>query len=133
MATVEDRVAAGVLSQGSGDGVLLNPRTYDGAELDATGRGLMAATIEWFESRGKVALKDADRDNVWYSDYLEFQAREGIFAPLPDAGVETAAAIPSGAGTPSGSASFSEVSAFYGLAYWYTWQVTILGLGPIFQ
>src|SRR4029453_8324582 len=27
----------------------------------------------------------------------------------------------------------SEVSAFYGLAYWYTWQVTILGLGPIFQ
>ena len=23
--------------------------------------------------------------------------------------------------------------AFYGLAYWYTWQVTILGLGPIWM
>ncbi|MBT5715615.1 MAG: acyl-CoA dehydrogenase, partial [Opitutae bacterium] len=26
---------------------------------------------------------------------------------------------------------FNEILGFYGLAYWYTWQVTILGLGPI--
>jgi acyl-CoA dehydrogenase len=29
--------------------------------------------------------------------------------------------------------AFSEITGFYGLAYWYTWQVTILGLGPIWQ
>jgi acyl-CoA dehydrogenase len=29
--------------------------------------------------------------------------------------------------------AFNEISAFYGLQYWYTWQVTILGLGPIWQ
>ena len=30
-------------------------------------------------------------------------------------------------------AAFNEILGFYGLAYWYTWQVTILGLGPIWQ
>ncbi|MBC8463830.1 MAG: acyl-CoA dehydrogenase, partial [Deltaproteobacteria bacterium] len=28
---------------------------------------------------------------------------------------------------------FNELLAFYGLAYWYTWQVSILGLGPIWM
>jgi acyl-CoA dehydrogenase len=28
---------------------------------------------------------------------------------------------------------FNEILAFYGLSYWYTWQVSILGLGPIWQ
>ena len=37
------------------------------------------------------------------------------------------------AGTPPGSARSARCSAFYGLGYWYAWQVTILGLGPIWQ
>ncbi len=28
---------------------------------------------------------------------------------------------------------FNEILSFYGLAYWYTWQVSILGLGPIWM
>ena len=28
---------------------------------------------------------------------------------------------------------FNEILAFYGLAYWYTWQVSILGLSPIWM
>ena len=28
---------------------------------------------------------------------------------------------------------FNEILAFNGLAYWYTWQVSILGLGPIWM
>jgi len=28
---------------------------------------------------------------------------------------------------------FNEIISFYGLPYWYTWQVTILGLGPIWM
>ena len=28
---------------------------------------------------------------------------------------------------------FNEILAFYGLGYWYTWQVSILGLGPMWQ
>jgi acyl-CoA dehydrogenase len=30
-------------------------------------------------------------------------------------------------------AAMSEILGFYGLDYWYTWQVTILGLGPVWQ
>ena len=29
--------------------------------------------------------------------------------------------------------AFNEILGFYGLPYWYTWQVTILGLGPIWM
>ncbi len=79
-----------------------------------------------------MALKDADRENRWYSDYLEFQASEGIFArfltPARDGGGD-----PERRWDTQRICQLSEVSAFYGLAYWYTWQVTILGLGPIFQ
>ncbi len=25
---------------------------------------------------------------------------------------------------------FNEILGFYGLSYWYAWQVSILGLGP---
>src|SRR6266700_4193092 len=31
------------------------------------------------------------------------------------------------------NAALSEIFGFYGLAYWYAEQVTILGLGPIWQ
>ena len=30
-------------------------------------------------------------------------------------------------------AEFNELLAFYGLCYWYAWQVSILGLGPIWM
>ena len=53
--------------------------------------------------------------------------------PLPDARCATAAAIRERRWDTARICAFSEISAFYGLAYWYTWQVTILGLGPIFQ
>ena len=31
------------------------------------------------------------------------------------------------------NAALNEILGFYGLNYWYTWQVTILGLGPVWQ
>ena len=116
----------------AGDGLILDPNTPSFPHLADSDREAIEATIEWFESRGKVALKDADREHRWYSDYIDFQGSERIFArfltPVRD-----------GDGDPERRwdtqriCVLSEVSAFYGLAYWYTWQVTILGLGPIFQ
>jgi len=115
-----------------GDGLILDPNAYSAPHLEPGDEARMRATIEWFEQRGKVALKDADRENRWYSDYLEFQASEGIFSrfltPARDAGGD-----PERRWDTQRICQLSEVSAFYGLAYWYTWQVTILGLGPIFQ
>ena len=59
-------------------------------------------------------------------------ARENVFATLL-----TPAAEAGGDGDKRWDTSricaFNEITAFYGLPYWYTWQVSILGLGPIWQ
>ena len=77
------------------------------------------------------ALKDDDHERRWYADFLDFVARERIFATM---------LTPAGDG--GGDAErwdtwriceFTEILGFYGLAYWYTWQVSILGLGPIWM
>jgi acyl-CoA dehydrogenase len=116
----------------SGTALLFNPRTYDAAEFDEPTRKALLATIEWFESRGKRRLKDDDHERVWYAEFLEFVRRERIFASFLTPAAD-------GAGDPDKRwdtariCAFNEITGFYGLPYWYTWQVTILGLGPIWQ
>src|SRR5258706_8809297 len=112
--------------------LLFNPRTYDPTDLDAESRRLLRATIEFFESRGKQRLKADDRDRVWYSDYLDYIAREKVFATLLTPAAEAGGEADKRWDT-ARICAFNEISAFYGLQYWYTWQVTILGLGPIWQ
>jgi alkylation response protein AidB-like acyl-CoA dehydrogenase len=111
---------------------LLNPSTYDPVEFDPATRRLFRATIDWFEAKGKTALTSEVRTDVWYADFIEFLARERAFATLltperdgggdPDKRWDTAR-----------NSAFNEILGFYGLSYWYAWQVTILGLGPIWQ
>ncbi|MEH0934816.1 acyl-CoA dehydrogenase [Micromonospora psammae] len=111
---------------------LLNPRTYDPAHLDTESRRLLRATVDWFESRGKKALVDSYNDHSWYGDFLEFAAKERLFAtfctPAADGGGD-----PAKRWDTARNAALSEVLGFYGLGYWYTWQVTVLGLGPVWQ
>ena len=126
--SADDPFAAGQ----PGDGLILDPNAPGFDHLADADREAIEATIEFFEERGKVALTEDAAAHAWYADYLDFQARERIFSrfltPVRD-----------GEGDPERRwdtqriCAFNEVSAFYGLAYWYTWQVTILGLGPIFQ
>jgi len=116
----------------TGDGVLFNPRTYDGAGLDPESRRIMLATIEFFESRGKATLKEHDHERRWYSDFLEFVARERVFATLLTPVAEAGGDADKRWDT-SRICTFNEITGFYGLPYWYTWQVSILGLGPIWQ
>src|SRR3954451_14690266 len=122
MATLETRTAS----------LLFNPRSYDPGDLDPESRRLLKATIDWFESRGKERLKEDDRERVWYSDYLDFLASEGLLAtfltPAANGGGDADKRWDT-----ARICAFNEISAFYGLQYWYTWQVTILGLGPIWQ
>ncbi|MEO6142681.1 MAG: acyl-CoA dehydrogenase [Dermatophilaceae bacterium] len=108
-------------------GLLLNPRTYDPADLDPEARRLLRATIEWFESRGKAELKRVHHEREWYADFLDFVAAEKAFATLLTPGSQ------GGRWDTARVCAFGEVLAFYGLGYWYAWQVTILGLGPVWQ
>jgi acyl-CoA dehydrogenase len=112
--------------------LLLNPRSYDPAHFDPETRRLLRATIDWFEQRGKARLMQDYAEHAWYSDFLDFQAKERLFATF---------LTPSSEGSNDENkrwdtarvAALSEVLGFYGLNYWYTWQVTILGLGPVWQ
>lgn len=110
--------------------ILLNPRRAVGSHLDEPSRALITKTIEFFEAKGKARLREDDLARTWYADFLAFARRERLFSTL---------LTPSAFGS-NGSrwdtarnAVLNEVLAFYGLPYWYTWQVTILGLGPIWM
>ncbi|MEU9362243.1 acyl-CoA dehydrogenase family protein [Streptomyces sp. NPDC048301] len=113
------------------DPLLFNPRSYDPAHFDPETRRLLRATVDWFEARGKRRLIEDYRSRAWLSDFLEFAAKERLFAtfltPASEADREEqrwdTARI----------AALNEILGFYGLDYWYAWQVTILGLGPVWQ
>lgn len=111
---------------------LFNPHEPDFSEFDPQTRRIFEATIEFFESRGKKVLKEQDRDRVWYSDFLDFVKRERVFATLltPSA---VADGEPGKRWDTSRVAKYSQILGFYGMSYWYVWQVSILGLGPIWQ
>lgn len=110
--------------------ILLNPAQHSRAYRDEASRQLMLKTIAFFEDKGKERLKEDDRNRVWYADFLEFQKEEGLFATL---------LTPPEYGQPGcrwdtwRNCEFNEILAFYGLHYWYTWQVSILGLGPVWM
>jgi acyl-CoA dehydrogenase len=109
---------------------LLNPEKHNRYYPDEASKEVMLKTIQFFENKGKRKLKADDRECVWYADFLEFQKKEKIFSTL---------LTPASYGGSNcrwdswRNCEFNEILAFYGLGYWYTWQVSILGLGPIWQ
>ncbi len=122
---------ASVEKTGTG-GLLFNPRTYEPTHLDAASREIMLKTIDFFETRGKRTLLEDDHQRVWYSDFLEFVKENKVFATLLTPAADAAGDAGKRWDT-TRICAFNEITGFYGLAYWYTWQVTILGLGPIWQ
>lgn len=114
------------------DPLLFNPRTYDPVHFDPETRRLLRATVDWFEDRGKRRLIEDYRSRAWLADFLAFSAKEGLFAtfltPASAAGGEQDKRWDT-----ARTAALSEIFGFYGLDYWYAWQVTVLGLGPVWQ
>ena len=115
--------------------LLFNPSTYDAARYDDPTRRALMAVRQFFSSKGPAALKAESHDGVWYSDFLEMIASDGVFARF---------GTPADVGKLSGSAEgmtarwdtarnndLSQLLAWYSLEHWYAWQVTVLGLGPI--
>ena len=110
--------------------ILLNPKRHDRFYPDERSRALMRKTIEFFEQKGKRRLKEDYHARGWYQDFLDFVAREKVFATM---------CTPAGYGAADSRwdtwriCEFAEILGFYGLQYWYTWQVSVLGLGPIWM
>ncbi len=110
--------------------ILLNPKTKKYENLDEKSREIMLKTIAFFENKGKKKLKEDDHERVWNYDFVEFVKKEKIFSTLM---------TPAGFGAGDSRwdtfriCEFNEILGFYGLCYWYTWQVSMLGLGPIWM
>ncbi|OBB38858.1 acyl-CoA dehydrogenase family protein [Mycobacterium sp. 852002-51961_SCH5331710] len=114
------------------DGLLFNPHTYDPQQFDTETRRLLRATIDFFEGLGKKRILDDDLSAHWPADFIEFVRRERLFATFLTPS-EFADGDPNKRWDAARNAALSEILGFYGLTYWYTEQVTILGLGPIWQ
>nr|WP_206612336.1 acyl-CoA dehydrogenase family protein [Prescottella agglutinans] len=114
------------------DRLLLNPHDYDPTAFDPNTRRLLRATIDWFEARGKRRLLQDDLHAVWTRDFLDFVGREKLFATFLTPATESGG-DPNKRWDAARNAALSEILGFYGLAYWYVWQVTVLGLGPIWM
>ncbi len=110
--------------------ILLNPKNHDRSYPDARSSEIMRKTIDFFEAKGKTKLLEDYYAQEWYADFLEFAHKERIFASM---------CTPSGEGAADTRwdtwriCEFAEILGFYGLGYWYTWQVSVLGLGPIWM
>ncbi len=112
--------------------MLLHPKNEKYEHLDEASRQIMLKTIDFFENKGKEKLKADYRNMVWYEDFLDFVKENRIFYTLltpsaygegdPDVRWDTARIC-----------DMNEILGFYGLPYWYAWQVSILGLGPIWM
>jgi acyl-CoA dehydrogenase len=110
--------------------ILLNPKKLSPRYPDRRSLEVMAGTIDFFEKKGKRRLKEDTHARVWYDDFLTFVKDERIFATLltpPDYGDADSR------WDTFRNVDFNEILGFYGLYYWYAWQVTTLGLGPIWM
>ena len=110
--------------------LLLNPKNHTRPYPDQQSLEAIRKTIEFFESKGKTRLKADDHERIWYSDFLDHVREHQLFATF---------CTPEGYGADGSRwdtwriCEFAEILGFYGLQYWYTWQVSVLGLGPIWM
>jgi len=110
--------------------ILLDPKRLARTYPDARSAEVMAKTVAFFEAKGKKRLLEDYHAHGWYADFLEHVKRERLFATI---------ATPAGHGAADARwdtwriCEFAEILGFYGLQYWYTYQVSALGLGPIWQ
>lgn len=112
------------------ENLLLNPKKYrDRGYPDERSKEIMLKTIEWFENKGLAAIKDSFHSKEFAEDYQKFVTEERHFETL---------FLPKGYGDDPDQYystyrmyEYSEITGFYGAAYWYAFHVSTLGLDPV--
>lgn len=110
--------------------LLLNPKQFNNPFPDEKTNEIFRKTIEFFENKGLESIKEDDQDMVFCDDWISYNKEIGAYATL---------LTPAGYGDADSRwdmnriAQFNEVLAFYALSYQYNYQVSILGLGPIWM
>ncbi len=110
--------------------LLLNPKKYNVEFPDKESKEMMLKTIEWFENKGLKKVKEDFHDKTWPEDFVEFQKENKFFAKL---------LTPAGYGAKDNrwdtyrTFHWAELMGFYGIAYWYVWDVSMLGICPVWM
>ncbi len=108
--------------------LLFNPLNHERIYADPKTREMMQRVIEFFEHKGLRKIKFDWHEKVWNHDFVEFMKDNSIFATLM---------TPAGYGDEGAcwdtwrNTTFAEIVGFYGITYWYTFQVSMLGLAPV--
>ncbi len=116
--------------------LLFNPATYDPTFLDDETRQALRDLVDLFEAKGRDQMQAEYWAGAWYDDFLRLCAERNLFGMMG-----TPSAVGRILGGEAGAAEsrwdtarineFNEILGFYSLAHWYAWQVTVLGLGPV--
>ncbi len=107
--------------------LLLNPQKMDQVMADKKTQDLFNLTVDFFEHKGNFSMRIDSKARRMPTDFYQFVKESGLFATL---------LTPAGYGDADARwdhyriTSASELIGFYGL-YQYTFQVSILGVGPI--
>jgi acyl-CoA dehydrogenase len=110
--------------------LLLNPNNYSGKHADEKTHNAIIKSIEFFEKKGLKSIREDHKNWIWQEDWIKYQKEHGIFATMLTA---------KGYGDDdsrfdlSRICEMSEILGFYGFAYQYVLQVSILGVGPIWM
>jgi len=108
--------------------MLFNPKKHNIEYQDPETRELMQKVIDFMENKGLKSIKKDWHDKAWNYEFVEFMKENQVLATLM---------TPSGYGAEnsrwdtSRNVAFAEITAFYGITYWYTFQVSMLGLAPV--
>ena len=108
--------------------LLFNPLKHERSYADPKTREMMQKVIDYFEEMGLEKIKSDWHGKVWNHDFVDFLKENQVFATLM---------TPAGYGDGEAcwdtwrNATFAEIVGFYGITYWYTFQVSMLGLVPV--
>jgi len=108
--------------------LLFNPLKHERTYADPKTREMMQKVIDFFENKGLEKIKYDWHNKVWNHDFVDFLKENQIFATLM---------TPAGYGEDDAcwdtwrNTAFAEIVGFYGITYWYTFQVSMLGLVPV--
>ena len=116
--------------------LLFNPAQYNPTYLDEETRAALVDLVGFFEAKGNEEIQQEYFAGTWYTDFIDFCAEKGLLAMMG-----TPSEVGRLLGGEEGAAAsrwdtarineFNEILGFYSLAHWYAWQVSVLGLGPV--
>ena len=110
--------------------LLLNPNNYNGKHADEKTHNAILKSMEFFEKKGLKSIRQDHKNFIWQEDWIKYQKEHGIFATM---------LTTKGYGDDdsrfdlSRICEMSEILGFYGFAYQYTFQVSVLGVSPIWM